>query len=403
LETLLNIPGILLIKHSNIRVSSTMFTISSLSNENVGFIQNHSIDCDETVDPCAPIVDMDTIFDDEVATSVDSFKADAFQPIPLQDIMSFGLFDLRDESFKFQAPPAIIPVSHPYYDTPNRPDSSSSDDILSDVLDELDNVTYDLQPEEIASISVHPNLLPLRDPVIAAPPSFKHLSPLRAPMMTAPPSFKHLRPCPRPKRRVVSDASDTGDSSSRLDVIEDCVSSQVKRQRVVSTAAEDVDESGGKFRLYQAEKWHLKFQDLVNYKSIHGHVQVPHGYKKDPALARWAKRQRYQYKLFQGNKASTMTEERIAALEKLGFVWDSHSALWDERYNELKEFVQSNRNANVPSTYPANPKLAIWVKCQRRQHKLLVACQPSNMTMARVGLLNELGFIWEIRRTGYFS
>ena len=96
-----------------------------------------------------------------------------------------------------------------------------------------------------------------------------------------------------------------------------------------------------------------------------------------------------------------MTEERISALENLGFVWDSHTKLWDERYRELQEFVRVQGHANVPSTYPPNPKLAIWVKCQRRQYKLLVTGQASNMTYPRVDLLNKLAFVWEIRKTGY--
>jgi hypothetical protein len=367
----------------------TMLTMDVLSDESVGFIQNHGMDCEGTLDPCAPIVDIDSIFEDEftTGTSVDSFKPAALlQPMPLQDIMSSGIFDLRD-SFKFQAPPTIRShLSSCHHSVHNRPNPIPSHDILSQVLDKLDDVTSDLLPEEIASISVQPHILPLYDPVI-----------------TAPPSFKHLCPCPRPKRRMVSDES-ASDNNSISNVFEDCASVQVKRQRVDgSDAAEDLEESGGKFRLYQAEKWHLKFQDLVDYKSIHGHAQVPHGYMEDPALARWAKRQRYQYKLFQENKPSTMTDERLAALEKLGFVWDSHTALWDERYNELQEFVQTNGHANVPSTYPPIPKLAIWVKCQRRQYKLLVAGQQSNMTYPRIELLNNLDFVWGIRRTGYFS
>mmetsp|Transcript_18214 Transcript_18214/g.52629 ORF Transcript_18214/g.52629 Transcript_18214/m.52629 type:complete len:116 (-) Transcript_18214:151-498(-) len=40
-----------------------------------------------------------------------------------------------------------------------------------------------------------------------------------------------------------------------------------------------------------------------------------------PQLARWVKRQRYQYKLMSEGKRSTTTEERIRELERAGFVW----------------------------------------------------------------------------------
>ena len=158
------------------------------------------------------------------------------------------------------------------------------------------------------------------------------------------------------------------------------------------------EECNARFRSYQADQWYLKFGELKEFKRAFGHCQVPHSFQQNPTLARWAKRQRYQYKLLQEGKASTMTEERVAALEDLGFVWDSHSSLWFERLGELKHFRQVNGHCNVPSSYPANPKLAIWVKCQRRQYKLLKTGQPSNMTLERANMLDQLGFIWEIRR-----
>jgi Helicase associated domain len=52
----------------------------------------------------------------------------------------------------------------------------------------------------------------------------------------------------------------------------------------------------------------------------------------------------------------------------------------------------------VPSTYPENPQLATWVKCQRRQYKLLKDGKTSNMSLGRIEKLEELGFIWEMRK-----
>jgi hypothetical protein len=164
-----------------------------------------------------------------------------------------------------------------------------------------------------------------------------------------------------------------------------------------SSASTDEDS---RFRNYQTEKWMAKFGELVEFKTANGHCQVPHSYKENLSLGRWAKRQRYQYKLHKEGKQSTMCEERIAALGELGFVWDSHSALWEERYKELVEFYIAFGHSNAPSSFPPNPKLAIWVKCQRRQRKLLIAGRPSNMNLTRVERLNRLSFVWEVRRVG---
>ena len=73
------------------------------------------------------------------------------------------------------------------------------------------------------------------------------------------------------------------------------------------------------------------------------------------------KRQRYQYKLKQEQKHSTLTDERQALLEKMGFVWDSHHVAWLERWNELRDFHRVNGHSNVPTNYPQNRQLSIWV------------------------------------------
>ena len=171
-----------------------------------------------------------------------------------------------------------------------------------------------------------------------------------------------------------------------------------KRAQSLSSGEEDL-----KFRFYQTEKWLVKFDELKAFKEVKGHCQVPHSYKENPGLGRWAKRQRYQYKLYHtaGKRSlSTMSQERIDMLEDLGFVWDSHSALWEERYKELLEFHMAFGHTNVPSNFAPNPKLAVWVKCQRRQYKLWKAGESSNMSPQRVERLNKVEFVWEVRRVG---
>lgn len=161
----------------------------------------------------------------------------------------------------------------------------------------------------------------------------------------------------------------------------------------------DVDLNGQRFRPYQYEQWTEKFQDLISFRKEKGHCQVPHTYKENPALARWVKRQRYQYKLKVDGKMSTMTDERITLLENIGFIWDSHAAAWAEKLYELKDFTRRRGHCNVPSTFPENPQLATWVKCQRRQYKLLRDDKVSNMTVDRILELEKVGFVWEVRKT----
>jgi len=152
-----------------------------------------------------------------------------------------------------------------------------------------------------------------------------------------------------------------------------------------------------RFRAYQAEQWDLRLEDLQEFRRIHQHCSVPYDYPPNPTLARWVKRQRYQYKLFKEGQASAMTERRSRALESIGFVWDTYSAAWERRISELRAYSQENGDCNVPATYQANKKLAAWVKCQRRQYKLFQEGKSNTLTPERIEALNRVGFYWELR------
>jgi hypothetical protein len=98
-----------------------------------------------------------------------------------------------------------------------------------------------------------------------------------------------------------------------------------KKQRCISpsseTSSSDDPISYSRFRGYQADQWTEMFEELCAFTKKNGHCQVPHGYPtNESSLARWTKRQRYQYKLRLEDKPSTMTEDRIGALNALGFV-----------------------------------------------------------------------------------
>jgi hypothetical protein len=153
-----------------------------------------------------------------------------------------------------------------------------------------------------------------------------------------------------------------------------------------------------RFRSHQAENWTEKFEELLDFRLKNGHCLVPNAFKQNPPMAEWVKRQRYQYKIRNEGKHSTMSDDRITALEKLGFVWNSHDAVWEERLKELKAFKAIFNDCNVPSNYAPNPQLAIWVKRQRRQYKFFTKGDSTTMTPYRIDRLNELGFAWDGRK-----
>ncbi|KAL3930183.1 MAG: hypothetical protein SGBAC_011871 [Bacillariaceae sp.] len=176
-----------------------------------------------------------------------------------------------------------------------------------------------------------------------------------------------------------------------------CDPVQVESEKSETT---QVDEAIPKFRDYQEQQWQEQYQGLLEFKRKHGHCCVPNTYEPNTTLGRWVKRQRYQYKLRQAGQQSTLVASRVRILEEVGFVWDSHAALWEERLNELKHYRRVNGHCNVPSTYPKNKQLSTWVKCQRRQFRLTGKGKNSNLTAERIAALDDLGFVWDGRTIG---
>eukprot|EP00980_Cylindrotheca_fusiformis_P014890 scaffold4061_cov108-Cylindrotheca_fusiformis.AAC.18 len=150
----------------------------------------------------------------------------------------------------------------------------------------------------------------------------------------------------------------------------------------------------------QSGRWYERYKDLVKFKAEFGHCCVPSHWPRNPPLAQWVKRQRHQYKRANEGLHSNISPARIEALNKMMFVWDPHSAFWEERLNELYSFRRKYGHCNVPTKFPENPHLAIWVKCQRRQFKLFCTDGPkrSNMTLERITKLTRAGFVFDPRQ-----
>lgn len=165
-----------------------------------------------------------------------------------------------------------------------------------------------------------------------------------------------------------------------------------------SDLADTENHGDVRFREYQAEIWSEKFEDLCEFRRFYGHCHVPHYYQRNAPLAQWVKRQRYQYKLKVDGKRSTLSDERVRLLNKIGFIWNSHDAVWEERWNELLLYKRIHGDCIVPSNYEKNPQLAVWVKRQRRQYKFYCEGKSTSMTKERIAKLEKLGFAWDCRK-----
>ena len=125
------------------------------------------------------------------------------------------------------------------------------------------------------------------------------------------------------------------------------------------------------------EAWTTRFDELVDFKNDHGDCNVPQG---QGSLGMWVNRQREEF------KAGRLSEERIARLESIGFVWDMLEQEWLERFGELTKYKTVNGDCSVPQSQGS---LGVWVDTQRQSFK------KGKLPQERVDLLESIGFSWE--------
>jgi hypothetical protein len=143
----------------------------------------------------------------------------------------------------------------------------------------------------------------------------------------------------------------------------------------------------------QEETWNTRIQELQDFKSEQGHVMVPHFYDGNQGLGQWVKRQRYQHKLRTEGKRSAMTDQRMAELEALGFVWNTNTDAWEQRFAELSVYFKTHGHCNISANDPDHKPMGVWVKVQRRQYQLFQqGDKKSNITKDRIHKLESIGF-----------
>lgn len=144
--------------------------------------------------------------------------------------------------------------------------------------------------------------------------------------------------------------------------------------------------------------WQKHFDALVAYKREYGDVRVPRHYSKNSKLGEWVTDQRRQFKAKSEGKPTTLTDERKAQLDELGFIWKVRDrADWNDRYEQLLEFKKENGHCIVPQHYSRNRALGKWVAKQREQYRFFREGRHSFLTEERIDLLKSINFTWQIK------
>jgi glutathionylspermidine synthase len=94
-------------------------------------------------------------------------------------------------------------------------------------------------------------------------------------------------------------------------------------------------------------------------------------------------------------KTKTLRKDRLDKLNEVGFEWKAckDESTWLQYFNELLAYKSIYGHCRVPSNYGRNLSLVTWVKNQRYLYK------KNHIPANRLSKLNEIGFVWEVKKT----
>jgi Helicase associated domain len=149
-------------------------------------------------------------------------------------------------------------------------------------------------------------------------------------------------------------------------------------------------------------RWKRRFEELKEYKAIHGHCNVP----QSTDLGKWVKMQREnKHEADMKNSGCIparkkpkpcLSHDRVERLESIGFQWRvaKPAVGWENRYEQLVQYRLQHGDCNVPQSYPPDKPFGRWVMKQRCQHSLKLRGEKSQLTDEREKKLNDIGFSW---------
>ena len=129
--------------------------------------------------------------------------------------------------------------------------------------------------------------------------------------------------------------------------------------------------------------WENRLAEVAEFVAKHGHCNIPVDYGENPRLGTFVSDTRSQ------RKRGLLSTERIAKLDKLGFMWSgAKKTRWRTRFADLLRYKEVYGNCDVPVKGEENKELGNWVSQQRQSYNR------GSLHATRVKLLEEAGFSW---------
>ncbi len=140
-------------------------------------------------------------------------------------------------------------------------------------------------------------------------------------------------------------------------------------------------------------KWMLGFSHFEEYIQAFGNTDIvstyvsPDGFR----LGQWVFAQRNRKML------GKLSEDKIARLESLGFVWSVTDAAWENAFEALAEYKEKHNSFNIPPDYTTSQgaKLKLWVQNQRTKFR------KGKLSERQIEQLNSIGFVWTMQKDNW--
>jgi hypothetical protein len=116
--------------------------------------------------------------------------------------------------------------------------------------------------------------------------------------------------------------------------------------------------------------WDVRLKQLLEFREVHGHLDVPRGWPENPSLAHWVVNQRRDL------RHGRLSPSRLQQLKDHDIRWpgaeelaQSRGLQWDRMFEALASYHREHGHGNVPSGWEPDPELGRWVARQRHQFR----------------------------------
>ena len=143
--------------------------------------------------------------------------------------------------------------------------------------------------------------------------------------------------------------------------------------------------------------WQEGFSHAEAFFRENGHLNVENAYvsKDGYALGAWIRRMRQQKN--GSMKKTSLTQERVEALDALGMVWNVNAERWEASYQEARAYFLAHGHLNVPDdgVTESGFSLGHWLRMQRQARTGRYG--RTTLTRAQSDRLDAIGMVWETR------